>query len=121
MLEAGAREREVELPRGRLDRLLDRRGGRRERRRDGRRARPARPHPGLGPRAASLVVTYPAEHVARGLGDAPERERPLEATLWGEPRCGRALARLADGTDVRWTRGEWSASGGREVTFALRR
>ena len=28
VLEAGAREREVELPRGRLDRLLDRRGGR---------------------------------------------------------------------------------------------
>src|SRR4051794_16190212 len=36
--------------------------------------------------------------VAAGLGDTPERERPLEATLWGEPPCGRATARLADGS-----------------------
>ena len=36
-------------------------------------------------RAGAIVVTYPAEHVARGLGDTPESERPLEATLWGSP------------------------------------
>jgi alpha-glucosidase (family GH31 glycosyl hydrolase) len=71
-------------------------------------------------RRGALVVTYPADHVAAGLGDVPERERPLEATLWGEPACGRALARLADGTEVRWTRGEWSASPGRPVAFARR-
>ena len=41
-------------------------------------------------RAGAIVVTYPAEHVAAGLGDRPERERPLEATLWGEPPLGRA-------------------------------
>ena len=40
-------------------------------------------------RAGSIVVTYPAEHVAAGLGDRPRRERPLEATLWGEPPLGR--------------------------------
>ena len=34
----------------------------------------------------------------------PERERPLEATLWGEPACGRALARLAGGSVVRYAR-----------------
>jgi hypothetical protein len=72
-------------------------------------------------RCGALVVTYPAEHVAGGLGDADERERPLEATLWGEPPCGRALARLADGTAVRWTRGEWSASGRREGGVVYRR
>ncbi len=61
-------------------------------------------------RRGALLVTYPAEHVARGLGDTPEHERPLEATLWGEPPCGRAAARLADGTVVRWTRGKWSVT-----------
>jgi hypothetical protein len=71
-------------------------------------------------RRGSLLVTYPAGHVAAGLGDVPESERPLEATLWGEPPCGRALARLADGSEVRWTRGEWSASPGRDVAFAIR-
>jgi hypothetical protein len=69
-------------------------------------------------RRGALIVTYPAEHVRAGLGDTPESERPLEATLWGEPSCGRALARLADRTEVRWTRGEWSAS--RDVTVAVR-
>jgi alpha-glucosidase (family GH31 glycosyl hydrolase) len=68
-------------------------------------------------RAGSIVVSYPAAHVARGLGDVPESSRPLVATLWGEPRLGRAAARLADGTVVRWRRGEWSVSGEREVTF----
>ena len=66
----------------------------------------------MGP-PRSLIVTYRAEDVAAGLGD----DLPLEATLWGEPPCDRALARLADGTEVRWTRGEWSASPGREVAF----
>ena len=61
-------------------------------------------------RRGALIVTYPAEHVASGLGDTPEAERPLEATLWGEPACGRGSARLADGTVVRWARGEWSVT-----------
>jgi alpha-glucosidase (family GH31 glycosyl hydrolase) len=66
-------------------------------------------------RRGALIVTYPAEHVRRGLGDTPERERPLEATLWGEPPCGRAQARLADGTTVRWRGGEFSAEPERSV------
>jgi alpha-glucosidase (family GH31 glycosyl hydrolase) len=70
-------------------------------------------------RRGALVVTYPAEHVARGLGDVPERERPLEATLWGEPPCGRAAARLADGTRVRWHRGEWSVTPPHPVAFSV--
>jgi hypothetical protein len=68
-------------------------------------------------RAGSIVVTYPAEHVAAGLGDIAEADRPLVATLWGRPRCGRAAARLADGTRIRWCAGEWSVSDEREVAF----
>ena len=73
-------------------------------------------------RRGAIVVTLPAAHVATGLGDTPEAERPLEATLWGTPRCGRALARLADGTRVGWrANGGWwvSTPDGRErdVTF----
>ncbi len=65
-------------------------------------------------RAGSIVVTYPARHVARGLGDGTG---PLEATLWGEPPLGHASTRLADGTRVRWRAGEWSVSRPREVEF----
>ena len=70
-------------------------------------------------RAGSIIVTYPAEQVARGLGDVPESDRPLVATLWGVPRLGRAAARLADGTQVSWRDGEWSMSRPRaaEVSF----
>jgi alpha-glucosidase (family GH31 glycosyl hydrolase) len=69
-------------------------------------------------RAGSIVVTYPPEHVADGLGDAPETERPLVATLWGEPADRRAVARLADGLRVRWHDGDWSTSDSdREVRF----
>jgi alpha-glucosidase (family GH31 glycosyl hydrolase) len=71
-------------------------------------------------RRGALVVTYPEAHVAAGLGDVPEDERPLEATLWGEPPCGRVAFRLAGGEVVRWVRGDWSAPPGREVTFARR-
>jgi alpha-glucosidase (family GH31 glycosyl hydrolase) len=70
-------------------------------------------------RRGSLIVTYPAAEVATGLGE--ERARPLEATLWGEPAGGRAVARLADGTRVRWRRGEWSVTPpDRQVAFAVR-
>ena len=71
-------------------------------------------------RNGSIVVTYPAAHVARGLGDTPESERPLEATLWGEPRLGRTAARLADGTRIAWRRGRWSVDRPRDVTFSER-
>ena len=71
-------------------------------------------------RSGSILVTHPAEHVAAGLGDHPEAERPLEATLWGEPKLGAAGVRLADGTRIRWRRGEWSVDREREITFAER-
>ena len=71
-------------------------------------------------RAGSIVVTYPATHVAAGLGDVPEHERPLEATLWGTPRLGHAAARLADGSRVAWRAGEWELPEGRDVTVATR-
>ena len=69
-------------------------------------------------RSGSIVVTYPEEHVAAGLGDTPESECPLEATLWGEPRGGRTGVRLADGTRIRWERGQWSVTPERPVDFA---
>jgi alpha-glucosidase (family GH31 glycosyl hydrolase) len=68
-------------------------------------------------RAGSIVVTYPASHVARGLGDVAEGERPLVATLWGVPRLGHASVRLADGSRIAWRRGQWSVSLEREVEF----
>ncbi len=49
------------------------------------------------------------------------RDRPLEATLWGIPRGGRATARLADGTRIRWSeRDGWQVSDPqREVGFRV--
>jgi alpha-glucosidase (family GH31 glycosyl hydrolase) len=71
-------------------------------------------------RAGSIVVTYPAAHVAEGLGDTPEGERPLRATLWGLPRLGRAAARLADGARIGWRDGRWELPAGREITVTTR-
>jgi alpha-glucosidase (family GH31 glycosyl hydrolase) len=68
-------------------------------------------------RAGSIVVTHPPSHVARGLGDVDEADRPLVATLWGEPRLGQASVRLADGTRITWRRGRWSVSSERDVSF----
>jgi alpha-glucosidase (family GH31 glycosyl hydrolase) len=71
-------------------------------------------------RAGSIVVTYPAWHVASGLGDEPEAERPLRATLWGVPRLGHTAARLADGGRIAWRDGRWELPAGRRVTLAER-
>ena len=68
-------------------------------------------------RSGSIVVTYPAAHVARGLGDVAERDRPLVATLWGRPALGHAAVRLADGTRIAWDRGAWSVAPDREISF----
>jgi alpha-glucosidase (family GH31 glycosyl hydrolase) len=105
VLEQGAREREVQLPRGEWIDFWTR-----ERVSGGSEVAAAAPleRVPVYVRRGSIVVTYPAEHVASGLGDTPESERPLEATLWGEPPLGHAGARLADGTRIRWRDGEWS-------------
>jgi alpha-glucosidase (family GH31 glycosyl hydrolase) len=113
VVEEGSREREVRLPRGRWIESWS-----------GRRVRggaevvvdaPLARCP-VWVREGALIVTYPAWHVSAGLGDTPESQRPLEATLWGRPACGRALARLADGTRVRWSAaGGWDLPRGREV------
>jgi alpha-glucosidase (family GH31 glycosyl hydrolase) len=68
-------------------------------------------------RRGSIVVTYPASEVIRGLGDAAEADRALVATLWGAPRLGHTSVRLADGTRIGWRRGRWSVSPEREVSF----
>ena len=117
VLEAGARERIVPLPRGEW---IDFWTG--ERARGGDEVVAAAPL-GRVPvwvRSGSILVTYPAAHVAAGLGDTEERDRPLEATLWGEPRLGRARAKLADGTRVSWRAGRWSVSEERQIAFAER-
>jgi alpha-glucosidase (family GH31 glycosyl hydrolase) len=67
-------------------------------------------------RSGSLMATYPDEEVTRGLGEE-DPTRPLEATLWGEPRLGRVMASLADGTNIRWRRDEWSVTPERPVRF----
>jgi alpha-glucosidase (family GH31 glycosyl hydrolase) len=83
VLEAGATEREVMLPHGRW---IDFWTG--ERLEGGRSVLAAAPLEQLPVfvRDGSLVAVYPAEHVRAGLGDAPESERPLELTLWGDGR-----------------------------------
>jgi alpha-glucosidase (family GH31 glycosyl hydrolase) len=115
VLDDGARERRTYLPRGRWIEAWsgDEVDGGREV------VAPAPLHAiPVWVRSGSLVVTYPAASVARGLGGTPERERPLVATLWGEPPLGRAAARLADGTVVRWHRsGGWSLTQPRVATF----
>ena len=116
VLDEGAREREVSLPRGDW---IEAWSGRRVRG-GGEVAVPAplRQIP-VWVRAGSIVVTHPAEHVAAGLGDVPESARPLEATLWGEPRLGRTATRLADGTRIAWCDGVWSVDGEREIRFSV--
>ena len=116
VLEDGAREREVALPRGDwIETWSGRtvRGG----------GEVVVPTPleriPVWVRAGSIVVTYPAVEVAAGLGwdaGAAEHDRPLVATLWGRPRCGRAGARLADGGRIAWRDGEWELPAGRSVT-----
>ena len=114
VLEEGAREREVSLPRGDW---IDFWTG--ERHRGGGELLAPSPLDRIPVyvRAGSIVVTYPEDHVAAGLGDAPESERPLEATLYGEPPLGHTGVRLADRTRIRWRGGEWSVVPNREVTF----
>ena len=98
VLEDGAREREVALPRG--DWIETWSGRRVARRLGGRGRRAARAHPGVGARRLDRRDATRPTHVARGLGDVPETERPLVATLWGDAaaraRGGAAGRRDAD-------------------------
>jgi alpha-glucosidase (family GH31 glycosyl hydrolase) len=115
VLDDGAREREVVLPRGRWIETWSGVGV--EGGSEVVVAAPLNRIP-VWVRSGSIVVTYPAAAVARGLGDS---ELPLEATLWGSPALGRAGARLADGTRIAWRRGRgWSVSDpAREVSFRM--
>ncbi len=117
VLEAGATEREVPLPRGRWRDFWTSVGV------DGGGTVIADAPLGRIPvwvREGALLVSYPEAHVEHGLGDTPEAERPLEATLWGSAHSGRAGARLADGTRLRWHDGSPSVSPDRPVIFARR-
>jgi alpha-glucosidase (family GH31 glycosyl hydrolase) len=116
VLEQGAREREVDLPRGdwidfwTLEEIAG--GG------EVVVAAPLERIP-VWVRRGAVVVTHPVAHVASGVGDTPEEERPLHATLWGDPACGRATARLAGGSKISFDRGAWSAPPGRQVTYSV--
>jgi hypothetical protein len=115
ILEQGARERRVYLPRGEwIDFWTGEpvSGGR-----DAIAPAPLDRIP-IWVRRGSILVTHPREHVSAGLGDTPESERSLEATLWGRPDCGRAKTRLADGTVIRWESGHWFSSPDREIALA---
>jgi alpha-glucosidase (family GH31 glycosyl hydrolase) len=115
VLDDGAREREVVLPRGRW---IETWSGRHVE--GGGEVVVDAPLHGIPVwvREGSIVVTYPANQIARGLGDTPESERPLRATLWGEPPLGHTAVRLADGTRIAWRRGRWSVAAERDVSFA---
>jgi hypothetical protein len=118
VLEEGATERAVYLPRGEWIELWSGEtvtGGR-----DVTTDAPLERIP-VWIRRGAIVVTYPADHVSQGLGFHADGDRPLEATLWGRPpRCGRSKARLADGTAVQWRRGRWAIAPTRDVTFIER-
>jgi alpha-glucosidase (family GH31 glycosyl hydrolase) len=116
VLDEGARTRQVYLPRGEW---IDYWSG--ERFSGGRWIEAAAPleRIPLWVRSGSLLLTYPAETVVRGLGEE-DSARPLEATLWGEPKLGHAAARVPDGARVSWHQGAWSATGPeRDIRFAL--
>jgi alpha-glucosidase (family GH31 glycosyl hydrolase) len=117
VLDDGAREREVSLPRG--DWIETWSG---DRVRGGGETDVAAPLSRIPVwvRAGSIVVTYPASHVAAGLGDVDEGSRPLVATLWGKPRLGSTAVTLADGTRIGWRHGRWSAPSDREIVFDVR-
>lgn len=112
VLDEGAREREVALPRGRWIETWSGHevpgGG------ETMVAAPLERVP-VWVRSGAIVVSHPPEAVRRGLADAPEPERPLVATLWGEPAMGHSAVRLADGTRIGWRHGRWELPDGREV------
>ncbi|HEV2787000.1 MAG TPA: TIM-barrel domain-containing protein, partial [Solirubrobacteraceae bacterium] len=117
VVDEGARSREVPLPRGEW---IEAWSGERVRGGGDVLAPAPRELIPVWVRSGSLVVTYPAKHVAPGLGDTAEHERPLEATLWGEPPLGHAAVTLADGTRIAWRRGRWSVDRDRSIVFATR-
>jgi alpha-glucosidase (family GH31 glycosyl hydrolase) len=120
VLDHGIREREVPLPRGEWIETWSGQqvhGGQ-----DVTVAAPVERIP-LWVRAGSIIVSYPAPYVAAGLGDAggrAESERPLIATLWGEPARGSASARLPGGGRIGWRRGAWELPPDRDVTTVTR-
>jgi alpha-glucosidase (family GH31 glycosyl hydrolase) len=66
-------------------------------------------------RDGSIVITYPAEHVADGLGSTPDAERPLVATLWGSAKRPVAV-KTAEGDVIKWSpKKGWQLPARREI------
>ena len=117
VLDEGASEREVALPRGQWIETwsgAEARGGG-----EVIVATPLERIP-VWVRRGSIVVTHPVQAIRRGLADCAEHERPLTATLWGEPPLGATAVRLADGTRIGWRHGHWELPDGRPVATAER-
>jgi alpha-glucosidase (family GH31 glycosyl hydrolase) len=114
VLQADVRERAVELPRGSWIDFWTR-----ERVAGGTRvaADAALERIPVWVRDGAILPTYPADAIARGLGDAAGSERVIEAELWGTPALGRAAVRLADGGRIGWRAGRWSADCAQTVRF----
>jgi alpha-glucosidase (family GH31 glycosyl hydrolase) len=112
VLDEGAREREVALPRGRWIEAWSGRelegGGETV-------VEPPLHAIPVWVRAGSIVVTYPVERVTECVGDDADVSKPLVATLWGEPAPGRTGVRLADGTSISWRKGRWRLGGDRVI------
>ena len=66
-------------------------------------------------RAGSIVVTYPAEHVAAGSATCRSPSGRWWRRCGGRRGWGAAAARLADGTRIGWRRGRWSVGREREI------
>ncbi|HEX8976950.1 MAG TPA: TIM-barrel domain-containing protein [Solirubrobacteraceae bacterium] len=117
VLDEGAREREVSLPRGRWIETWSGRelegGG------EALVEAPLHAIP-VWVRAGSIVVSYPQDCVAQGVGDDAAGAKPLRATLWGEPRLGHTAVRLADGTRLAWRKGRWTVGGERVIELLER-
>jgi alpha-glucosidase (family GH31 glycosyl hydrolase) len=116
VLEAGATEREVMLPRGRW---IDFWTG--ERVEGGGTVLAPAPVERLPVfvRDGALVPVHPADHVRAGLGDVPESVRPLELTVWGDGAWEAAGLTLADGTRVRRRRGQVVTDPPRDVVVRV--
>ena len=104
VLEEGATTRRTYLPRGEWvcwwtrDRLAGRPLDRRR--------RAAGPDPAVGPRGLDRRDLPRGRRRPRPRRGGPRP--PARGGAVGRPRLGRAGARLADGTSIRWRSGEWS-------------
>ena len=118
VLEEGAREREVALPRGDWIDFWTRRARARRRRAAWRPRRSTGSRCGCA-RARSSSPTRPSTS-PRASATRPRPSARSRRRCGASRRSAAPASRLADGTRIRWRRGEWSVDREREITFAER-